>query len=136
MFGSRIPCGSSPRTRATASRTSVVARSTGVPIWNSTKIIAWPSVAREVMFLTLPTVAIEPSTFCKTWVSISVGAAPGTPINTCTNGAETSGLRVTGMRTKATMPKVVSTARLAIKPVGKSSAACVPLKSANARSSS
>ena len=39
-----------------------------------------PSVASEMMFLTLPILETEPSTFCSTCVSISVGAAPGTLI--------------------------------------------------------
>ena len=109
-IGSRIPSGSSLRTRATASRTSLTARSTGVPIWNSTVIIAWPSIAREVMCLTLPMLATAPSIFCMICASISLGAAPGCTTMTSTKGAEMSGLRVIGKRTKAIAPNAVSTA--------------------------
>ena len=75
--GSSMPSGRSLRTLETASRTSVTARSIGVPIWNSTMRYASPSIATDVMRLTLPTLATAPSTFCTICVSISGGAAPG-----------------------------------------------------------
>ena len=70
----------------TASRTSVTARSMGVPIWNSMSVCAEPSLAMEEMLRTLPMPATAPSTFCRIWVSISEGAAPGWEIETSTIG--------------------------------------------------
>ena len=81
-----IPCGRSLRTLATASRTSVTARSIGVPIWNSRPMLTDPSTIYVVMLRTLPMLAIEPSTFCAICVSISVGAAPGWEMETFTIG--------------------------------------------------
>ena len=43
-----MPSGRSLRIFATASRTSLTARSTGVPIWNSTNTFVKPSIAREL----------------------------------------------------------------------------------------
>ncbi len=81
-----MPSGRSERTFATASRTSVTARSIGVPIWNSRKILTEPSMIYVVMLRTLPMLAMDPSTFWAIWVSISVGAAPGWLMVTLTIG--------------------------------------------------
>ena len=43
---------------------------------------------KVVMLRTLPMLAIEPSTFCAIWVSISVGAAPGCEMLTSTSGKD------------------------------------------------
>ena len=61
------------------------------------------------MLRTLPMLAIEPSTFCAIWVSISTGEAPGCEIETLTSGKEMSGMRLMGRRMKATMPRKNST---------------------------
>jgi hypothetical protein len=74
-------------------------------------ISAAPSSATEVMFFTLPTLATEPSIFCRICVSISVGAAPGWLTLTSTSGNEMSGLRLIGRRMKATMPMKKSTTK-------------------------
>jgi len=83
-IGSWMPSGRSARTFDTASRTSVTARSIGVPIWNSMPTSAEPSIAVDSMCFTPPMLATAPSIFWMICVSISGGAAPGCETLTCT----------------------------------------------------
>ena len=85
-IGSSMPSGNCERTREIASRTSAIARSIGVPIWNSIEVNAVPSEANEVTLRTPATAATAPSTFCMTCVSSSAGAAPGWDTYTSTAG--------------------------------------------------
>ena len=112
--GSWMPWGRSTRTLATASRTSAIARSIGVPMANSMKTRDCPSMASEVMLSMLPMPATAPSIFCMIWVSISCGEAPGWETITCTPGKEMSGLSVSGRRMKDTRPMKHSTANSTI----------------------
>ena len=102
----------------TASRTSLRARSTGVPISNSTEVKEPPSDARELMVRTPDTPRTAPSTFCVICVSISGGAAPGWDTWTMMRGNEISGLRLIGKRMKLTIPSTVSTTKATIGSVG------------------
>src|SRR5215471_16195832 len=91
ITGSLIEPGSSPRTRVTASRTSLTARSMSLPKMNSTEVADVPSVTVDMMCVTSPTVATAFSTMRVTCVSSSAGAAPGSPTVTVTTGMSTSG---------------------------------------------
>ena len=108
ICGSKMPSGSEPLMLAIASRTSFTARSTGVPIVNCTKVCELPSSMRVDIESTPFTPRNAASTFCETWVSISVGAAPGCTITTWAAGKLTSGLLFTCMRMKLTTPARVS----------------------------
>ena len=108
--GSRMPLGSDPRTCEIASRTSLVARSTGVSIVNWTNIWTSPSVIVVLISSTPSRLRTAASTFCAICVSISTGAAPGCEMSTITAGKVISGLSLMSMRMNATIPAKVSAA--------------------------
>ena len=109
MIGSLIVRGSSWRTFATASFTSLTARSVLVPSWNSMVVIEDPSVMDDLMCLIFETPATESSTLFVTWVSSSTGAAPSWVISTVTIGMSTFGNRVMPRLLKLIRPSVIST---------------------------
>ena len=99
-----MPSGKDPRTPSIAVSTSLTASIRLVPISNSTKVCEEPSRAVDWIELTP---AIERSALSTRWViwfSISVGEAPGWAMLTITAGKSTSGLLVTSMRRKLTIP--------------------------------
>ena len=67
ITGSLIVPGSSPRTRVTASRTSLTARSMFLPKTNSTVVARGAVGTVDMMCTTSPTVATEFSTMRVTW---------------------------------------------------------------------
>ena len=77
-----------------------------------------PSVMRVVMLRTLPMLDIDPSIFWAICVSISLGAAPGCVMLTCTTGKEISGCRLIGSRIKDTTPRKNSTTNSTIGVMG------------------
>src|SRR5919202_1528874 len=105
-IGSSTLRGRSPRMRATASRTSLKARSGSASSRNSTVVEEAPSVTVEVMWRTPATPATAPSTALVTCVSISAGAEPGATTTTETIGRSTLGSRVTGSSRKLKIPGV------------------------------
>src|SRR5438309_57213 len=106
-----IPSGRLPRICEMASRTSVVARSTGVSIETCTKVPELPSLTVELISSTPSRLRTAASTFCVTCVSSSVGAAPGCEIDTNTAGKVISGFWLTFIRMNETKPARVSAAK-------------------------
>ena len=92
----------------TASRMSLTARSIGVPMANCTNVLELPSRTDELissMPLTLRTAA---STFWVTCVSSSLGAAPGWVMLIWAAGKSMSGLSLTLMLEKESIPASIS----------------------------
>src|SRR3954452_9198081 len=102
-----MPSGRLDRTWATALRTSFTARSTGTPMLKITKVNEVPSLTREEISSTPFTPRTAPSIRWVTWVSSSVGAAPGCETTTDTAGNSISGLSFTSILRKLTMPASV-----------------------------
>ena len=75
-----------------------------MPISNSTKVAELPSRAVDCSELTPLIERSALSTRWVIWFSISVGDAPGWEMMTCTAGKSTSGLSVTSMKRKLTIP--------------------------------
>ena len=108
IWGSRMPSGRLLRICATAERTSSTARSIGVPIASWTTVSDDPSVTLESISSIPCKLRSAASTRCVTWVSSSVGAAPGWLIWTMTTGKSMSGWLLTSSRRKLTIPAIVS----------------------------
>ena len=75
---------------------------------NWTLVFDWPSVTREVISSTPLTPRTAASMRWVTWVSISVGAAPGCTTVICAAGKSISGLSLMFIDRKLTMPASVS----------------------------
>ena len=95
--------------RATASFTSLTARSVGTSKLNSMAVVDAPSMIVDMMCFTPVIEAIASSTFLVTWLRSSEGAAPDWVTVTATTGTSMFGNRVTGMPRNATMPSAIST---------------------------
>ncbi len=108
ICGSRIPSGRLPRICPIALRTSLTARSVGVPIWNWTKVWLLPSRIELSISSTPFTPRIADSTRCVTCVSISSGAAPGCETETIAAGKSMSGLLFTCIPANVIRPASIS----------------------------
>ena len=108
--GSRMPSGRSPRIWVIASRMSLTARSIGVPRSSWTTVCELPSLTLELIS-SMPSIErTAASTRWVTWVSISVGAAPGCEMLIQTIGKSMSGSFWTCIRMKLTRPASSSAA--------------------------
>ena len=87
-----------------ASRTSLTARSVGVPIANWTNVLELPSRIVELISSIPLTPRTAASTFCVTCVSISLGAAPGCEMLISAAGKSISGLSLMLIREKDRVP--------------------------------
>ena len=101
-----------------ALRTSLTARSVGVPIWNWTKVWLLPSLTVLSISSTPLTPRIAVSTRCVTCVSISFGAAPGCATETIAAGKSMSGLLFTCIPANATSPASISPTKSTIGATG------------------
>ena len=109
MIGSSICRGSVERMRATASLTSLTARSVLASSRNSIVVVEVPSLMPDEMCLTLLTAATASSIGFVTWACSSDGAAPDCVTVTDTIGISTLGIWVTGSERKLTRPSTAST---------------------------
>src|SRR3989338_5560307 len=107
-IGSCMSWGSEPRRLDMALRTSLVTRSWSTPSSNSITVVEAPSTIVELVCRTWPSPAIESSIRRVTWVSSSLGAAPGRTAVTTTIGRSTSGLLLIRIERKPAIPAMVS----------------------------
>src|SRR5262245_49550626 len=102
--GSSMPRGRSARTRATASFTSLSARSASVPNRKVIVVFETPSEINDMTWWDPATLATASSTFLVTCVSSAPGDAPNCVIKTVTRGTSTLGKRVIGSLLKLRYP--------------------------------
>ena len=108
--GCKMPCGRSERILAMASRTSLTARSIGVPMANCTMVRLLPS--ETVLFTSSTPVMLRTaaSTRCVTWFSSSSGAAPGCATMIIAPGNSISGWLLMSIARNERMPASISSA--------------------------
>ena len=113
-----MPSGRLLRICEIALRTSLTARSVGVPSWNCTKVVLLPS--RTVLLISSTPVMprIADSTRWVTCVSISFGAAPGCDTETIAAGKSMSGALFTCIRANAMRPASIRPTNSTIGPTG------------------
>ena len=107
-IGSSMPRGRSPRTRVTASFTSLSARSVSVPNRKVIVVLETPSVIDDLRWWAPATLATASSTFLVTCPSSSPGDAPNCDTRTDMRGTSTFGILVIGSLVKLIHPSATS----------------------------